>query len=187
MTVGRSPAAARRRAQAGYTLIELMVATAIGLVVMGALTSIFVTTVLGANAATGRVEASSQIRSFQLVAYDDFALSRPPAPAGCGTQANPCTSQPMVLSGYRMPNQAAGNVTTFAVSYAWSPAQQAVSRNIGASEQVAATNVTAFAWYVDATGDHPVVVVAMTVTIASYNTTYSESQTLLFYPRVTAP
>ena len=69
--------AARRRRQAGYTLIELIIASAIGLMVMGALTSVFVTMALGANTATSRVEASSQIRNFQLTAYDDFALSRP--------------------------------------------------------------------------------------------------------------
>ena len=177
---------ARHRGQAGYTLIELMIATAIGLVVMGALTSIFITTVLSANAATGRVEASSQIRSFQLTAHDDFALSNPPTPVGCGTAGNPCTTQPMVLSGYRMPNQAGGTAALFTVSYAWNATQHSISRTIGASGQVAAGNVTAFSWYVDSSGDHPVVVVAMTVTVASYNTSYSESQTLLFYPRVTA-
>jgi prepilin-type N-terminal cleavage/methylation domain-containing protein len=180
-------AQARRRAQAGFTLIEVMVATAIGLVVLSALTSIVLTTMIGANAATGRIEASAQIRSFQLFAYDDFALSRPPAPTGCGTQTSPCTTQAMLLSGYRMPNQASGAATPFSVAYSWSPAPQSVSRAIGSSRQIAADNVTAFSWYVDSTADHPVVVVAMTVTIAFYNTTYRESQTLLFYPRVTAP
>lgn len=175
------------RAQAGYTLIEVMVATAIGLFVMGALTSIVVTTMLSENAATGRVEASSQIRSFQLAAYDDFALSRPPATSGCGTQANPCTTQPMVLSGYRMPNQVSGAASPFSVAYSWDQAQQSVSRVIGGSSHPAAADVTAFSWYVDSTADHPVVVVSMTVTVAFYNTSYSESQTLLFYPRVTAP
>ena len=98
----------RLRRQAGYTLIELMIATAIGLLVMSALTSVVVTTMIGTNAATGRVETSGQIRNFELFAYDDFALSHPPAPSGCGIAANPCTTQPMVLSGFRMTNQARG-------------------------------------------------------------------------------
>ncbi len=177
----------RLRHQAGYTLIELMIATAIGLLVMSALTSVVVTTMIGTNAATGRVETSGQIRNFELFAYDDFALSHPPAPSGCGIAANPCTTQPMVLSGFRMTNQSTGQAASFTVKYSWSPATQSVTRSIGSSSQIAAGNVTAFSWYVDATGARPVVVIAMTVTIAFYNTSYSQSQTLLFYPRITSP
>jgi len=178
---------ARLRRQAGYTLIELMVAAAIGLLVMSALTSVVVTTMIGTNEATGRVETSGQIRSFEQFAYDDFALSHPPAPSGCGTRANPCTTQPMVLSGFRMTNQARGQAASFTVTYSWTPAKQSVTRAIGSSSQVAAGNVASFSWYVDPTGARPVVVIAMTVTIAFYNTSYSQSQTLLFYPRITSP
>ena len=177
----------RLRRQAGYTLIELMIATAIGLLVMSALTSVVVTTMIGTNAATGRVETSGQIRNFELFAYDDCALSHPPAPSGCGIAANPCTTQPMVLSGFRMTNQSTGQAASFTVKYSWSPATQSVTRSIGSSSQIAAGNVTAFSWYVDATGARPVVVIAMTVTIAFYNTSYSQSQALLFYPRITSP
>jgi len=154
---------------------------------MSALTSVVVTTMIGTNAATGRVETSGQIRNFELFAYDDFALSHPPAPSGCGIAANPCTTQPMVLSGFRMTNQSTGQAASFTVKYSWSPATQSVTRSIGSSSQIAAGNVTAFSWYVDATGARPVVVIAMTVTIAFYNTSYSQSQALLFYPRITSP
>ena len=41
--------------------------------------------------------------------------------------------------------------------------------------------------YVDSSGAHPTVVIDMTVTVKSFNMTYSESQTLRFYPRVTMP
>jgi len=177
----------RHRGQAGYTLIELIIASAIGLLVLSALASIFVTTMLGANSATGRVEASAQIRNFQLMAYDDFALSRPPSASGCGTNSNPCTTAAMVLTGNRMPNQADGVAAPFSVTYVWNEGRQTVTRLIGAAAQTAASNVTDYSWYVDISEDHPVVVVRMTVTVGFYNTSYSESQSLLFYPRVTWP
>ena len=52
--------------------------------------------------------------------------------------------------------------------------------------RVVASNVSAYSWYVDRSGFYPTVVVSITVTIPSYNATYSASQTLRFYPRVTA-
>lgn len=178
--------AARRRRQAGYTLIELIIATAIGLMVMGALTSVVLTTSLAANTATSRVEASAQVRNFQLTAYDDFVLSRPPTPSGCGTQAAPCSTQDMVLQGSRMPNQVTGVATPYMVRYVWDPAGHVVTRFVGAANRVVASGVTAYIWYLDSSGDHPSVVVRMTVTVGFYNTSYSESQTLRFYPRVTS-
>lgn len=179
--------AARHRAQAGYTLIEVIIATAIGLMVMSALTSVIVTTVIGTNAATSRVEASSQVRTFELSAYDDFALSRPPAPTGCGTgPGDLCTTQQMTLRGSRMPNQVGGVATPYTVVYAWDPGLHQITRTTGGASRVAASNVTGFTWYVNTNGAQPVVVVSMSVTVGFYNTTYTDSQTFLFYPRVTA-
>ncbi len=177
----------RRRAQAGYTLIELIVASSIGLIVMSALTSVVLTTVLGANTATSRIEASAQIRNFQLTAYDDFALSRPPTTSGCGTKANPCTSQSMVLSGDRMPNLVGAKAAPFTATYSYDPSRRQVTRQVSAGSRIAASDVTAYTWYVSATGGNPVVVVSMTVTAGFYDTQFSQSQTLLFYPRVTSP
>lgn len=177
-----------RRGQAGYTLVELIVATAIGALVLGALTSVVLTTALSTNVATSRVEASNQIRSFQLTAFDDMALSRIPSPSGCGTQATPCTTQAIVLSGSRMANQPAGAATPYSVSYAWDPSRHVVSRQVsGGPGRTVATDVTSFSWYVDGTAAHAAVVVSLTVTIATYNSTYRESQTLRFSPRVTVP
>jgi prepilin-type N-terminal cleavage/methylation domain-containing protein len=178
--------AARHRSQAGYTLIELIIASAIGLLVMGALTSVVLTMTLADNTATGHIEASAQIRNFQLTAYDDFALSRPPNPAGCGTQVSPCTTQDMILIGSRVPNDPIGLPAPFTARYTWDPSQKAVTRFVGTGSRIAAGSVTAYSWYIDSSGGHPVVVVNMTVTVSNYNASYSESQSLLFYPRVTS-
>jgi prepilin-type N-terminal cleavage/methylation domain-containing protein len=177
-----------RRSQAGFTLVELLVATAIGTLVMGALTSIILTTALSTNVATSRIDASNQVRSFQLTAYDDVALSAIPSPSGCGTEANPCTTQAIDLQGIRMPNVDTGVAAPYSVSYIWDPTTHTVSRQVGGGpDRTVATGVTSFAWYIDGGGAHPVIVVSLTVTIATYNASYSESQTLRFYPRVTAP
>jgi prepilin-type N-terminal cleavage/methylation domain-containing protein len=178
---------ARRRHQAGYTLIELIIASALGLLVMGALTSVVLTTALAGNTATSRVEASSQVRNFQLSAFDDIALARPPAPSGCGTADSPCTTQDMVLQGSRMPNQQAGTAAPYIVTYTWNPDMHQVMRSAEGTSRVAADSVTDYSWYIDSSGAHPSVVVRMTVTVGFYNTSYSESQTFRFYPRVTAP
>jgi prepilin-type N-terminal cleavage/methylation domain-containing protein len=178
--------AARRKSQAGFTLVEVIIATALGLIVLGALTSIVVTTVLASNTATGRIQASSQIRNFQLTAYDDFVLARIPVPAGCGTSGSPCTTQDLVLQGSRVANQVGSVGAPALVRYVWDSSRQEVTRYSGTSSRVAATNVSAYAWYIDRSGAQPTVVVSLTVTVAAFNTTYSESQTFLFYPRVTA-
>ncbi len=179
--------AARRNSQAGFTLIELVIATAIGLVVMSALTSVVLTTVIADNTAIAHVEASSQVRNFQFNAYDDFVQARPPAPTGCGTPGTPCTTQDLTLQGSKVPNQVGGVAVPYTVRYAWDSGQRTVTRYAGPSSRVVASNVTAYSWYIDSTGAKPTVVINLTVTIASYNVTYSDSQTLLFYPRVAAP
>jgi prepilin-type N-terminal cleavage/methylation domain-containing protein len=188
--------AARRKQQAGFTLIELIIATALGVLVMGALTSVVLTTVLAANTANARIQASSQVRSFQFTAYDDVALARPPGGPGCGTPATPCTTQVMVLQGSRVPSATGtlGTPSAYTVRYAWDSTAQLITREAlkdaldpnSKVSRVVATNVTAYSWYVDTSGAHPTVVVSMTVTVAAYDTIYNESQTLLFYPRVTA-
>jgi type II secretory pathway pseudopilin PulG len=165
------------RSQGGYTLVELLVASALGLTVMTGLTSVVLTTWRAGTTATSRIEASSQIRNFQFEAYDDFALSGLPTMSGCGADPTPpCT---ISLSGSKVSNSTAPVPTDYAVTYTWDGAN--VTRRIGANPATfVATNVTAFSAYVAGTAPHQTVVVTMTVTVQAY----AETQTLRFYPRV---
>ena len=181
-----SQTAARHRRQAGFTLIEVVIASALGLMVMGALTSVVLTTVLSDNIASARVQASAQVRNLQFTSYDDFVHARAPVPSGCGTSGNPCTTQDLVLQGNRMPNDVGAVAAPDTVRYAWNPSLQVVTRYTGISSRVVASNVTAYSWYVDGSGANPSLVISVTVTIPSSNATYSQSQTLRFYPRITA-
>lgn len=176
-----------RQGQAGYTLVEVLVATAIGAIVLGAVTSIVVTTVISTNVATSRVDATTQVRNFQLNAYDDFERSAVPAVSGCGTAVSPCTSQPIILIGSRIPNQVGGAPSPYTVTYAWDPTLMVVTRQVsGGTSRPVATGVTSYSWYLDSTAAHPTVVVNITVTMNTYNASYSESQAFRFYPRVGA-
>jgi prepilin-type N-terminal cleavage/methylation domain-containing protein len=162
--------------QGGYTLVELIVASAIGLFVMTGLTSVVLTTWRAGTVATGRIEASSQIRNFQFDAYDDFALSGVPAITSCTLgDPPPCT---IVLSGLKASNSTPPVPVPYQVTYTWDGAN--LDRQIGSSSDHAATNVTAFSAYVSGTAPYQTVVVTLTVTVQSY----AETQTLRFYPRV---
>src|SRR6266849_2175759 len=131
-------ATARHRRQAGFTLIEVVIASALGLMVMGALTSVGLTTVLSDDIASARFEAGAQVRNLQFTAYDDFVHARAPVPAGCGTSGVPCTTQELVLQGSRMPNEVGGVAAPDTVRYAWDPALQVVTRYAGTASRIAA-------------------------------------------------
>jgi prepilin-type N-terminal cleavage/methylation domain-containing protein len=161
--------------QGGFTLVELIIALAISGLLMVALTSVVLTSVRAASTASDRVEASSQIRIFQSFASDDFARSGAPDGGGC-----PCTTQPLVLTGTQVSNSAQPVGATVQVTYTWD-GSNFVDRQVGSGPTIhAATDVSAFSWYVDTSGGHPTVVVSLTVTVGAY----SESQTFRFYPRV---
>lgn len=149
------------RSQGGYTLVELIIALALFALLMSAIGSVMLTTWRGTAIAFSQVVASSQIRHFESLAYDDFATGNVNILTGC-TPASPCTT-PIALS---------------AVTYRWDGSNfldRAFNDNLYTVH--AATNVTAFSWYVDT---NTTVVVNLTVTVS----TYSESQTFRFYPRV---
>jgi type IV pilus assembly protein PilW len=164
------------KSQGGYTLVELIVASAIGLFVMTGLTSVVLTTWRAGSVATSRIEASGQIRNFQFYATDDFALSGVPAISGCATASPPpCT---MTLSGFQVSNSAAPAPSSFQVTYTWDGTN--LDRQVGGTSKHAATNVSAMSAYVASSALHPTVVVTLTITVQSY----VETQTLRFYPRV---
>jgi len=163
---------ARRCAQGqgGYSLIEVVVASAIGAMLMTGLTSVILTSVRATTTASNRIEASSQIRSFQYFAYDDFARSQ--VPADC---PGPSLPGCVFLHG---PTPSAGDYT---VIYSWDGAsilQRQVVGN-GPPKRVA-SNVTVFSWYLVGTSPRQTCVITLTVKVGSY----AASQTFLFYPQL---
>jgi prepilin-type N-terminal cleavage/methylation domain-containing protein len=179
---GEPVSAARKpfiRSQDGYTLIEVVIASALGAMLMGALFSVIFTSWQAVKTATSRVEASQQIRSFQFFAYDDFARSPLPAPNGCvGAPPTNCT---ISLAGVQASNSAPPVTAPYPMSYTWDVQTGFLDRNVGSNPPIhVATNVTAFSYYIDGTAPNQTVVVSLTVTVQSY----SESQALRFYPQV---
>jgi len=171
-----SPPGAYWKSQGGFTLVEVLIASAIGALLMAALTSVVLTSWRAATIASSRVEASSEVRNFEYYAYDDFARSAVPNSGSC-IPASPCTTTPLALHGYRVSNSVPVP-SSFSVTYAWDGSQY-LDRTIsstGATEHMA-TDVTRFQWYVDT---NATVVVSMTVTVQAY----SESQTFRFYPKL---
>lgn len=168
------------KGQDGYTLVEVVIACAIGAIVMTGLTSVVLSSVRASTIATGRVEASAQIRNFQFFAADDFARSTVPSPIGCGTPANPCTTRPIMLNGWQVSNAETPVARRYQVSYTWDGTQFVDRQVVGKPPTHAASDVTAFSWYVDTSVPHPTVVVSITITVGSYQ----ESQTLQFLPQV---
>lgn len=166
------------KGQDGYTLVEVIITLAISSLLMSVLVSVILTTTRAFTTATGRVEASSQIRNFGFVAYDDFAQSGVPSGTGCGTPASPCTTQPLVLTGISASNSPTPTFAAYQVTYTWD-GSDLLDRQLASTGSTthAATNVTAFSWYVDT---NSTVVVSLTVTVG----TYQQSQTFRFLPRL---
>ncbi|HKW07667.1 MAG TPA: type II secretion system protein [Candidatus Dormibacteraeota bacterium] len=166
----------RANLQSGYTLVEVIIALAIGALLMVALTSVIFSAVRASAVATSRVQASAEIRNFEYYAYDDFARSQAPSSGVC-TQASPCTTQALTLTGIQVSNTTP-QPHTVTVSYIWDGTSN-LDRSVGGGgpSRHTATDVTAFDWYVDA---NSTVVVSISVTVG----TYTETSTFRFYPRM---
>jgi hypothetical protein len=149
----------------------MVVSAAIGAILMAGLTSVIVTSVRGINIATSRIEASSQIRSFQFFAMDDFARSGLPSSAGC-TVDSPCTQAILLVGRTRL--------ASYDVIYRWDDARFFLERAAGDSTHRVATGVKNFSWYIDGSPPKQTVVVNLKITVQDY----SEFQTLRFYPRL---
>ena len=168
------------QSQGGYTLVELIVASAIGVLVMTGLTSVVLTSTRAGQVATSRIEASAQVRNFESDAYGDFALSQTTAISSCMPgDPPPCT---ITLTGLRASNSPTPVATSYTVKYRWKDSN--VDRQIGLDPNApwvhAATNVTAFSAVFTGTAPYQTVVVTMTVTVNAY----AETQSFRFDPRV---
>ena len=164
----------KARSQAGFTLIELIIASAIGLAVMTALTSVVFTTWKASVIASSRVEASAQIRNFQLVAYDDFVGSGPPTTSGCGgVPAGTCITLPVTRASN--PDQ------PVTVTYKWDGVRFLDRCQDSQPCRHVSTNVKAFIVIPD--GGALVVKIKISIPTDSTNS-YTQSQTLRFLPRL---
>ena len=157
--------------QAGFTLIELIITLALSALLMGVLVSVFLTTTRAIDSATGRVEASGQVRTFESFAYEDFTGS---AVSDFGSG---CTSTTPCSTGVTLTEVPIANPTQrYTVTYAWDQTNQVLNRTVGGVARHAASNVTGFEWYIDANQS---VVISLSITVNSY----TQSQTFRFYPR----
>jgi prepilin-type N-terminal cleavage/methylation domain-containing protein len=170
---------ARRHAQGqgGYSLIEVVIASAIGAMLMTGLTSVILTSVRATSTASSRIEASSQIRSFEFFAYDDFARSG--APVACPAQP-PAVC--LTLLGFKAGGSPTPTAQPYQVTYIWD-GSSFLDRQVGSgTPQHVASNVTGFSWYVGGASPKQTCAITLTVTIGPSG--YAESQTLLFYPQL---
>lgn len=176
-----------RRSQAGFTLVEMMIASAMGAIVMGALSSV-VWLATSSNASVDpRLQASGQVRNLQTALNADLTSARPAplADSGC-TQSVPCTTFPIQVRGPIVPARtglAQPDPVAHYVTYCYIPAGSVVERFAGTltacpgaagSGQAVARRLSSFSWYYTGTS----VVVSVSATVGSYST----GQVLLFNP-----
>lgn len=175
----RTPLKRYLTSQGGFTLVEVIVASAIGTLLMVGLTSVVLTSVRAVTVANSRVEASSQIRSFEFFAYDDFARSAVPPSQACGNSPWTC---PIVLNGLQAAAPNPDLASSLQVTYLWDSGRQVILRQVGANmATLVAIDVSSFSWYLQPYQGRNAVVVNLTVTVQSY----SEYQALQFFPRLT--
>lgn len=162
------------KSQSGYTLVEVIVASAIGAVLMAGLSSVILTSVRAVDSASSRVQASSQIRSFVYFAYDDFDQSG--VPQAC---TPPPSGSCLELSGLHASNSPTPVISNRTVTYIWDGSDFLDRQVDNDPPQHVASGVTAFSWSVTGGASRQTCVIQITVTVGSY----AESQTLQFYPQ----
>jgi prepilin-type N-terminal cleavage/methylation domain-containing protein len=170
------------KSQGGYTLVEVIVASAIGLMIMTGLTSVVLTSTRAGAIATSRIEASAQVRNFQFDANGDFALSGVPTIISCAPgDPSPCS---ITLTGQQASNSVTPVASSYQVTYTWDGSN--IDRQVGSNPPThIATGVKAFSAVLSGTAPYQTVIVTMTVQVLfSSSQTYAETQALRFYPRV---
>jgi prepilin-type N-terminal cleavage/methylation domain-containing protein len=170
----------RRRGEAGFTLVEVLIASTISVLVMSGATMLLYTFYISNFIANSRLQTSGQIRNFQLAFNDDAVLA-----SSSICPATPCDNlTTLKLEGCRFSrgDPSPSNPSRFTAVYKWWPPTTSspgtVSRTVGGSTIQVARNVPGFT--ADVAGDNSVTV---TLTVQDSSKRYSQTQTLYFHPR----
>jgi type II secretory pathway pseudopilin PulG len=189
---------ARRRAQGGYTLVELIIASGLAAVVLAALTSVIFVVNQANRTWSPRLQATGEMRRFEHSFYDDAASGSTPTTSAT---VNPCLvpgsapTPPIVVRGLTY----SGNTAQpYSAVYCFDPIRKTVKRFVGATSTLIARNVTVFSWSLHP-GDNDTIpctdpsvtpcVIVIDITTTDYNSPpfYTTTQRLRFYPRRNTP
>ena len=146
---------------AGFTLVELMVSMAIGLVVLAAITTTFTVQTrqnsaeeqLGQLQQNVRAALDLMIREIKMAKYDPAATAFPAGTYGVTYNATQLQVQSDTDGSGALDTSTSGSVEN--IIYAWDSANLRITRKLGSSgtPEVLADNVTAFTFnYYDANG-----------------------------------
>jgi type II secretory pathway pseudopilin PulG len=180
---------ARKSAQRGYTLVELIIASGLAAFVLTALTSVIFVSTQANKTWSPRLQATGELRHFQQSFYEDMALGSVPS---ISVSTNPClvpvpaATPPITIDG-QLYKGSPPVAQSYQAVYCYSPTSRTVQRYIGGVPTVVARNVTKFAWRIDLADGSPVVVIDITTTDNSVPSQYSTTQQLRYYPRRNAP
>jgi type IV pilus assembly protein PilW len=146
---------------AGFTLVELMVSMAIGLVVLAAITTTFTVQTrqnsaeeqLGQLQQNVRAALDLMIREIKMAKYDPAATAFPAGTYGVTYNATQLQVKSDIDGSGTLDSGTSGSVEN--IIYVWDSANVRITRQLGSSgtPQVLADNVTAFTFnYYDANG-----------------------------------
>jgi type IV pilus assembly protein PilW len=146
---------------AGFTLVELMVSMAIGLVVLAAITTTFTVQTrqnsaeeqLGQLQQNVRAGIDLMLREIKMAKYDPAATAFPAGTYGVTYSATQLQVKSDIDGSGGLDTSTSGSVEN--IIYAWDSANLRITRQLGSSgtPEVLADNVTAFTFnYYDANG-----------------------------------